>query len=219
MTDKNPTKADLQETLEEAQKRNDELTEERDALLNAQADMDSRLARMEALMDEQKASGEYRGPEPKVYHDPFECNNPHKILAHPEGKRLSWKNPKIRNDGGWKGWDPVTWDSEIGKDLDTYIASPPSKMEGISTQDNYVRRGTDSVLAMIDEEIWFARQENRKSKAMRKQLAANARANQRTGEGVETFGDGVTQESRGYGRGKVAAPVGGVRTPMLPTEE
>ena len=36
---------------------------------------------------------------------------------------------------------------------------------------------------------------------------------------VETIGDGVTQESRGFGKGAVAAPIGGVRTQMLPTKE
>ena len=219
MTDQNPTKAEIQDNLDTALAKQEELTEERDALLNRQADLDERLARMEALMDENTASGNIRGPEPKVFFDPFDTQNPHKILNHPEGMILSWKNPRIRRDKGWKGWEPITWDSEIGQNLEKYIPSPPAKLEGISKQDNYVRRGTDSVLSQIKEEIWLARQEKRRSKALRKQDAANARANRVMGEGVETFGSGVTQESQGLRRGAPAAPTGHSRRMLHPDEE
>ena len=211
MTEKTPTKAEIQADLEIAAAKNDELEEERNALLNQQADMDARLARMEALLTERTASGEFTGPEPRVYHDPFDCKNPHKILKHPEGKILSWKNPRIRQDKGWKGWEPITWDSEIGKNLASYINDPPAKLEGISKQDNYVRRGTDSILSQIDEEIWNARQQKREDKALRKQLAANATANGAIGNGVETFGDGVRKESPPAGGFKQ-----GVEAPLAP---
>lgn len=224
MADKNPTKADLQEDLEAAQAREEELQEERMALLNQQADMDARLARMEALLESRTESGEYQGPEPKLFHDPFDCgSNPHKILKHPEGKILSWKNPRIRQDKGWKGWEPITWDSEVGKNLSEYINDPPAKLEGISKQDNYVRRGTDSVLSMIDEEIWNARQQKREHKALRKQMAANAHANAIIGNGVETFGEGVRRESApagGFRRGTEApVPKGDHRTRLFHPDE
>jgi len=223
MTEKNPTKAEIQDELEQAAARNEELTEENQALMNKQAYMEERLARMEALIDSQQANGTYRGPEPKVFHDPFDTTNPHKILNHPEGKKLGWKNPRIRDEKGWKGWEPVTWDSEIGKNIEQYIPSPPAKMVGIEKQDNYVRRGTDSVLAMIDEEIWMARQQKREHKALRKQLAANARANSAMGRGVETFGDGVKDEPRPTGgfkpRTETPVPEGGHRTRLFHPDE
>ena len=219
MTDKNPTKADIQSDLDDAIDRNEELVEDKAVLENYQTDLEARLARMEALIEESTASGDYSGPEPKVFHDPFACTNPHKILSHPEGYRLGWKNPRIRDEQGWKGWEPITWDSEIGKDLSKYIASPPAKMKGIEAQDNYVRRGTDSILSQLPEEIYLARTQARESKALRKQMAANATANRVIGEGVETFGEGVTKESRGYGVGAVRAPQEGHRTKMLPTKE
>ena len=219
MTDKNPTKAEIQADLDEALEKQELLTEERNILANQQADTEARLARMEALIEEQKAGGEYAGPEPQVYHDPFASTNPHKILSHPEGYRLGWKNPRIRDDSGWQGWEAITWDSEVGRDIEKYISSPPSKLKGIETQDNYVRRGTDSILSQLPEEIYLARTQARESKALRKQLAANATANRSLGEGVVTIGDGVTSESRGYGVGAVRAPEGTVRKRMLPTKE
>ena len=223
MTEKIPNKAELQEQLDQATEVNEDLAEENQALLNKQADMDARLERMEAFMDEQSEAGAYEGPKPKIYHDPFDCINPHKFKCHPEGLRFSWKNPRIMEDQGPKGWSPVTWDSEIGRDIDTYLASPPAKMEGIATQDNYVRRGVDSILCVIKEEIWLARQQKRESKALRKQMAANARANVMLGDGVETFGDGVKREPRPVGgfkpREELPVPHGGHRTRLFHPDE
>ncbi len=197
MSEQNPSKADLQRDLDKAEIRATELEDERDeavaALENTQADMDTRLARMEALIAEQQAAGEYAGPEPEMYHDPYDIsNNPMRILSHPEGKRLGWKNPRLRDEDGWLGWEPLTWESEIGRDIDKYIASPPAKLEGISKQDNYIRRGTDAILSILDEDIWKARQQKREAKALRKQLAANARAKLPGIPGVaEVIGEGV----------------------------
>ena len=223
MSEQNPTKAQLQDQLEKAQRRNEELEEQNAALENTQADMDKRLSRMETLIQEQRDAGEYQGPQPKIYHDPFDSENPHKILAHPDGKVLSWKNPRVRADRGMRGWVFLTWDSEVGRNIDKYIASPPAKMAGIEHQDNYIRRGTDSILSMIDEEIWLARQNKREEKALRKQRAANARANRALAEGVETFGDGVTDERRPVGgfkpRQELPVPEGGHRTRLLHPDE
>lgn len=189
MTEQNPSKSDLL-------KENEQLREDNDALGNAQANMEQRVAQMEALINQQVAEGTYSGPQPVVYHDPFDYGvNPHHIKKHPDGKILSWKNPKIRNGThGWRGWVPVTYDSEYGQNLSEYIADPPAKMEGSSDQDNYVRRGTDSILCSIDEEIYLARQAKRESKALHKQLAAQNVRNRILGPGVETFGDGVQVE-------------------------
>ena len=223
MTEKTPNKAELQEQLDKATAVNVELTEENQALLNRQADMDDRLARMEALMEEKLDAGTYEGPQPKVYHDPFECVNPHKFKCHPEGLHFSWKNPRIMDDKGPRGWTPVTWDREIGRNIDEYLSRAPAKLQGIETQDNYVRRGVDSILCVIKEEIWLARQQKRESKALRKQMAANARANVTIGEGVETFGDGVKHDPRPAGgfkpREELPVPHGGHRTRLFHPDE
>lgn len=213
MADSNKTKAQLAEELAEVEA----------ARENERAEMEARIERMEALIEQQKAEGTYRGPEPKVYHDPFDTQNPHKILHHPEGKVLSWKNPNYRQQRGWRGWEPVTWDSEIGREISKYIPDPPAKMEGSSKQDNHVRRGTDSVLAVIDEEIWLARQQKRKNKALRKQLAANARSNRALGPGVMTTGDGVQPDGnprQGLDRPiEPPVPRGGHRTRLMHPDE
>jgi hypothetical protein len=201
MADSTKTKAQLQEELDEVQAAHE----------NERAELEARISKMEKMIEEKRAAGEPTGPNPQIYHDPFDTQNPHHINKHPEGKVLSWKNPNYRQQRGWRGWEPVTWDSEIGKNISQYIPDPPAKMEGISKQDNYIRRGTDSVLAAIDEEIWLARQQKRRTKALQKQAAANARANRKLGAGVETFGDGVEREQ---------APAGGFRRtpePPMPT--
>lgn len=221
MTEKVQTKADLA-------KENEELREENEALANGQALMEQRVAKMEALIQQQIEADEYKGPEPVVYHDPFDCGvNPHHIKKHPDGKILSWKNPNIRNGTrGWRGWVPITYDSEYGERLHEFITDPPAKMEGSADQDNYVRRGTDSILCYIDEEIFYARQQKRETKALRKQLAAQAVRNRVLGPGVETFGDGVQVEPSppgGFKAGQRPSPLTSEhpshRTEMFDQEE
>lgn len=195
-------------TKRDLEQENEVLQETNEALLNQQADLEARIAKMEALVQQQQASGEYAGPNPVVLNDPFDVGvNPHHIKKHPDGKVLSWKNPNIRNgQRGWRGWVPVTYDDEIGQKLSEYIPDPPAKMEGAAQQDNYVRRGTDSILCWLPEEIWQARQLKREQKALRKQMAASARRNVSYGPGVETYGDGVQEEQRPAGGFKMGQP-------------
>lgn len=195
-------------TKKELELQNAELQETNEALLNQQADLVARIERMESMVNEQQERGVYQGPEPIVLFDPFDVGtNPHHIKKHPEGKVLSWKNPNIRNGTrGWRGWVPITYDSEIGQNLTDYILDPPAKMEGSSSQDNYVRRGTDSILCWLPEELWQARQMKREQKALRKQMAASARRNISYAPGVETFGDGVQIEERPAGGFKMGRP-------------
>ena len=206
-------------TKRELEDQNTELLEENEALKNAQASLENRIKKMEDLVAQQQASGTYAGPEPKIYHDPFDSGvNPHHIKKHPDGKVLSWKNPNIRNSTrGWRGWVPVTYDDEIGSKLTEFIPDPPAKMEGSAAQDNYIRRGTDSILCWIDEEIWQARQQKREAKALRKQLAANATRNTVLRPGVETFGEGV-QTDQGSQGGYVPPNINGHRTEMFNEE-
>jgi hypothetical protein len=202
-------KLDQETALE---KENTQLKEDYEVLANQFATLSDRIAAMESMIQSQTEQGAYAGPEPTMYHDPFDADvNPHHIKKHPEGKILSWKNPNIRNSTrGWRGWVPITYDDEYGSQLSEYIDDPPAKMEGSSDQDNYVRRGTDSILCWIEEEIYMARQQKRESKALRKQLAANNNRNQVLGRGVETFGDGVQVEGTpagGFKARKGATPL------------
>lgn len=114
------------------------------------------------------------GPEteladPEVLYDPYDAQNPHRIIEHPGGFRLGWKNPVFReNHRGWRGWMPVTYDDEIGRHLKSYLLDPPRRME--HAVDNYVRRG-DSILCRLPEHMWLARRRKRTDKADR--LAAS----------------------------------------------
>lgn len=205
MSEQNVTKRELEE-------QNILLQEDNDALLKEKESFASRIAALESMVAEKKAAGNYDGLKPELYHDPFDVGiNPHHIKKHPDGLHLDWKNPNIRNGAtGWRGWEPVTYDSEIGKNLQEYIPDPPVKMAGSAHQDNYVRRGTDSILCTLPEEIWKARQMKRESKALRAQVAASAQRNTTVQHGVETFGDGVQQEYSPAGgfksRGNTASP-------------
>jgi hypothetical protein len=196
--------AEMVTTKKDLEKQNSELQEVNEQLLAAQDSLEKRLQKMEALVAQKSAEGTYTGPEPVMYHDPFDVGvNPHHVLKHPDGKVLSWKNPNIRNgQRGWRGWVPVTYDDEIGKNIQEYIPDPPAKMSGSATQDNYIRRGTDSILCWLPEEMFKARQQKREMKALRKQVAAQNGRNHALRPGVETFGDGVQQDESSRGGSK-----------------
>ena len=55
-----------------------------------------------------------------------------KIIKHPKGHKLGWKNPyyrmQKRDDGGqhWDGWVPVMWHDSIGRNLGKYLEQPPT---------------------------------------------------------------------------------------------
>lgn len=105
-------------------------------------------------------------PDPQVAYDPFDSQNPHKILSDPPGFKLGWKSPVYRDGGrGWRGWVAVEYDDEIGRNLNRYLLDPPRRME--HAVDNYVRRG-DSVLCYIERGIWEARQKRRTDLAARR---------------------------------------------------
>lgn len=167
------------------------LTESRDEAEDFLMDLQERMAKMEALVAQKAADGQPYDPAPELPYDPFDEQHPHRILDNPEGWVLSWKNPNLREKRGWRGWIPITYDDEYGKELDKYLQDPPKKMEGIAHQDNYVRRGTDSILCRIPEDIWKARQMKRELKANRKLGRASASDNTTIQHGVETYGDGL----------------------------
>jgi len=193
-TNKQPTKADL---LEE----NAALKEQLSAMEEKQESLDDMIAAKMEEMEQRFADLTDRGeslPEPDVeplYEDPFEDQSAHKIITNPPGFRLGWKNEELRcGSRGWRGWIPIEYDDEIGRELDKYIQCPPTRMEGSSQLDNKVRRG-DTILCKLPEEIWLARQHKRvKKDAMRQGVASNAR-NKQLMPGVITTGKGVSKDS------------------------
>lgn len=154
-------------------------------------------AEMRACMLEKIKKGEAIDQSVRTIHDPFSSRNPHQIKANPAGKVLSWKNPKYRQERGWRGWTPVTYDDEIGRELDTYIIDPPHKMEGSAHLDNYVRRGTDSVLCWIPEEVWLARQLEQSQRALEAETRAAIRGTIVLKAGVTITGEGGTKREAG----------------------
>lgn len=105
-------------------------------------------------------------PTPKVLYDPYDSQNPHKFIAHPQGYKLGWKNAKFReNHRGWKGWRVVQYDDFIGRELHKYLLDPPRRME--HNVDNVVRRGDDTILCYLEESLWRARQQKRTDRAQR----------------------------------------------------
>lgn len=192
MTEKsNQTKADLAEENALLKAQATAAENEREEFLTSQKDMQERLERMEAALAA-TPEDELDAFDPELFYDPYDA--PHKILKHPDGKRLSWKNPIYRQQRGWRGWTPVTYDDEIGENLTDYIVEPPSQMLGIATQDNYIRRGTDSILAWLPIELWDRRMQLMEAKALHKQIAANAASGIQTGDGVTKTGEGTVVE-------------------------
>jgi len=171
-----------------------------DAQKAHQEELEARIRRMESMiMGQETDEGGYE-PKVELYHDPYDTSqNPLTIKKQPDGLHLSWKNPNLRDGGGktWEGWEPVTWDSEIGKNLEQYIDSPPKRFEGTAAQDNYIRRGSDAILCKLPLEWWLARQEKREKKTLHQQQMASNVRNRTLMPGVRTYGDGVQREASG----------------------
>ncbi len=129
--------------------------------------------------------------------DPYEnTDDAHEIKAQPEGYRLYWCNPNYRERRGWRGWVPVEYDSEIGRNLSAYLNDPPIKMEGSKNFDNWVRRGADSVLCYMPIGMWTRRQDVKREKNMRKLGSVRNQSNRSIRDGVSTYGPGLTDSVR-----------------------
>lgn len=125
-----------------------------------------------------------------IVHDPFARKNPMEFKKHPKGQRLYWGNPTLRDRYGMRGLKFVKYDDAIGRNLGEFLVDAPSKMEGVSHTDNFVRRG-DTILCTIPYGIWKYRQLMRDSKA-REALREAAAHGQSTFKGEATsFGSGL----------------------------
>lgn len=185
-----------------------------------QAKLDALREEMRQRIIEKLKKGEEIDGSVRSIHDPFTRRNPHQIKAHPPGKVLSWKNPKYRQERGWRGWTPVSYDDEIGRDLNLFIIDPPAQMEGSASLDNYVRRGTDSVLSWIPEEVYLARQLEQAQRALESETRAAMRGTVGIRPGVSITGPGGVKRSTGADKTprEIEGELMGTRE-MFPPEE
>lgn len=165
-------KAELERKLQEADARAEQAEAVAEEALARAENVEAALHDIrEQTVTHGHASGvhEQVQQEPQLLYDPFDSKNPHKIVKHPPGFRLGWKNPMYReNHRGWRGWVPVKYDSDVGRALKTYLLDPPRKMS--HQDDDLVRRG-DSILCMLPEEMWLKRQRDRVERAERNKSA------------------------------------------------
>lgn len=208
----NRTKAEIQQENEELKQQITDLAEDRSELLSSLASLSERVDQMSDQMKEAREDG--YDPEPELVYDPFDEQNPHAILAHPEGWVLSWKNPDYRAHRGWRGWTPVEYDDEIGSELGKYLKDPPARMEGMAQIDNYVRRGTDSILCKLPADLWDARQRKRTQNAEQRFRATELAQNKRTRQYTE-YGEGVVRRQSGTAPMEDGENSPMARTPML----
>ncbi|KPJ95874.1 MAG: hypothetical protein AMJ55_02995 [Gammaproteobacteria bacterium SG8_15] len=190
MAEKQPTKSELQEENTILRQQNEALMDKFESLEKMVQD---RTAELEGQIAESRANGEDIEPEVDEVKDPYAGQHPHIILADPPGYKLSWKNPDYRLKRGWRGWEPIEHDDEIGRELDKYLQDPPTKMEGGDLLDNKVRRG-DCILCRLPIEIWDARQKAREQKDAARRKLASGSSNKQLAPGVTTFGKGQTPD-------------------------
>lgn len=169
----NMTNAQLKAALKKAEAdrdaaiaRADAASEEADAALRiAERYQDSRPGDADAYGPDDVPVGSPELREPELMYDPFDAQNPHKFLRHPQGMHLGWINPVYRDrHRTWRGWTPVEYTDDIGRTLDRYLQDPPRRME--HAVDNFVRRG-DAMLCWLPENIWQFRQNKRIERANR----------------------------------------------------
>lgn len=68
------------------------------------------------------------------------------------GLEFSWQNPFTNERTGWRIWEPVTRDSEIGQQIADQFGDMFDKFQGLNEQTNYFMRGRDSMLAFTSKE-------------------------------------------------------------------
>lgn len=161
--------AELKQRLEESQavaaKAMEVAEDAQAAAENANAELEGSVVHTSKSAHAPRPVHEQAMQEPRLLYDPFDSKNPHKIVRNPSGYVLGWKNPMYReNHRGWRGWVPVDYDSEVGRDLKRYLLDPPRKMA--HQDDNLVRRG-DAILCMLPIDMWEARQCDRVERASR----------------------------------------------------
>lgn len=131
----------------------------------------------------------------EVY-DPYGAGQgkPLAFKDHPEGFKLRWCHEGSRASRGWKGWEPVFWDDEIGQNLEKYCFDAPRKLD--NAIDAKVRRG-DAILCKLPIGVWLSRQLARVEKA-RAQVARHKTEERDLINEYQSneFGPGLTESER-----------------------
>ena len=175
-----------------------------------------------AVRDEHAAAGNNTVPSLKQLYDPYESHNPLHIKSDiepdakfPEGQKLSWKSDRIRQYKGWRGWIPVRWDDEYGKNLGDYLGDAPMRMEGSENLDGYVRRG-GLILCRLDKRIWNSRNAKRELKDMQQRGVAGANTIHFDRQGVQIDGEGMSEDQRPRHTGARPLAEGASRSELMP---
>lgn len=99
-----------------------------------------------------------------VDHDPWGEQDFMAIRKHPDGFVLRWCNPNYRQGGKWRGWEPIGWSSEIGRNLPEYLIDPPHRFQGGNQIDDLIRVGNDLVLCKLPIGAYRARMKAKQDK-------------------------------------------------------
>lgn len=128
----------------------------------------------------------------------------------PEGRKLSWKSPRLRSNYGMRGWAPLKWTDpalileekqgdEIvripGGLLEKYIYAAPARMEGRESMTDHIIRG-DLMLCWIDMRDWQKRMRAREYRANQTRLARHDNADVVDRQGVGLVGPGLTTKGK-----------------------
>ena len=159
---------------------------------------------MTGIQERTETQDESLQREAELLFDPYEMHAALTIKGEippdktfPLGQVLSYKNPKLRSDIGYKGWVRMTWDDpylgesdeQREKFLSTLISAVPSRMQDGEDRDNFIRRG-DSILCRLDKRVWFSRQRRREIKSLMR-MEATGDTQQRGNYGA-IVGPGLT---------------------------
>lgn len=104
--------------------------------------------------------------EVEIVRDLFSNHNPHAFKRHPKGRHLYWANRAWRDRKGYGQLRPVKANSEEWKELQQCLAEAPLDIDNKGT--NLIHRG-DTILAVMNEEDWQAKQDRRSYLANYKQ--------------------------------------------------
>lgn len=186
----------------------------------AQEDFADLVNDLRGRVEAQEEAGEPVERESDVFVDPFEDHDALVFkcdVIPPDsnwefGRKLKWINPRLRDEIGMRGWEPVKLgdsfllaevkDIETGKvsevagaGLSKYLHAIPTRMEGSSRLDDHVRRG-DLILCWIDMKIYIARMRRRDEDALKKRLMLSDEGDQydvHGRRGAHVVGPGLTR--------------------------
>jgi len=144
--------ADIQQELADLRTMFDKLVAEEEEQLTADQKLDKQVERFAEL-----------------YNDPYDEHDALRIKKHlpptkdaPEGWKLGWKSPRVREMRGWRGWVPCKWNDSFfmgpnGESiLGEYTNLGKDHMDKADTTDSIIRV-KDLMLCRIDARIATAR--------------------------------------------------------------